>query len=92
VPGETAGSVKKAPATPRSTAFHGTADVTPTTAKIRLVQIADEIISILCSDPNAAVQVTLEVSAKFENGVSDQIKRTISENANSLGFKTKNWE
>ncbi|MCA9025772.1 MAG: hypothetical protein KDA86_11245 [Planctomycetaceae bacterium] len=30
--------------------------------------------------------------AEFLDGVSDEIKRAVSENANSLGFKSKVWE
>lgn len=79
-------------ASSRSKMFYGSADITPVTAKVRLVQIAEEIISILGGDPNATVKVTLEVSAEFPGGASDQVKRAVSENANALGFKTKTWE
>lgn len=79
-----------APAAPKS--FHGTADVPPTTAKMRLVQIADEIVSLLASDPNASVKVVVEISAEFPNGVKDSMKRAIAENANSLSLKSADWE
>ena len=72
--------------------FIGTADVNAATAKMRLVQIAEEIISVLANDPQANVKVSIEVNADFPEGVSDQIKRTVSENAASLGFKNKTWE
>lgn len=80
------------PSPPKARAFYGTAEVTASTAKIRLVQVADEVISMLCSDPNAIVKVTVEISAEFPAGVSDHIKRAVSENAASLGFKSKAWE
>lgn len=72
--------------------FHGTVDVPPATAKMRLVQIADEIVSLLASDPNASVKVVLEISADFPDGAKDTIKRAVSENANSLGLKSADWE
>ena len=59
---------------------------------MRLVDVADEIISILAGDPNATLNITLEINAEFPSGASDQIKRAVSENATSLGFKTKSWE
>jgi len=59
---------------------------------VRLVQIAEEIIAVLSSDPNAIVKVTVEISAEFPEGASDQVKRAVSENASSLGFKNKTWE
>lgn len=57
-----------------------------------MVQIADEIIKLLCSDPDASVTVTIEISAEYPNGVSDQLKRAVSENAAALGLKAKSWE
>ena len=39
-----------------------------------------------------SVKVTLEISAEFPSGASDQTKRTVSENATALGFKSKSWE
>lgn len=72
--------------------FYGSTEVSSATAKMRLVQIAEEIISVLAADPNAEVKVTVEISAEFPAGVSDQIKRAVSENATSLGFKSKTWE
>jgi hypothetical protein len=59
---------------------------------MHLVQVAEEIISILAGDPNANLEITLEINAEFPLGASDQIKRAVSENSISLGFKLKNWE
>jgi uncharacterized protein len=59
---------------------------------MRLCDIADEIIGLLASDPDATVQVTLDVSADFPAGAKDHVKRGVSENASNLGFTTKSWE
>ena len=72
--------------------FIGTAEVDAATAKMRLLQIAEEIISVLASDYQASVRVTVEISAEFQEGVSEQIKRAVSENASSLRFKNNTWE
>lgn len=80
------------PGSPQPKSFHATAEVPPATAKMRLVQIADEIISLLISDPHATVKVTLEISADFPGGAKDSIKRAVSENARTLGLKTADWE
>ena len=72
--------------------FHGSIQINPSTAKMRLVQVAEEIISVLANDPQATVRVSVEIGAEFPGGVSDQIKRAVSENAGSLGFKNKTWE
>jgi predicted AAA+ superfamily ATPase len=89
-PGPTPPGPGPTPAKARS--FHGTAEVNASTAKMRMGQLAEEVISVLCSDPNANVRVTVEISADFPHGVSDQIKRAVTENATSLNFKAKTWE
>jgi hypothetical protein len=33
-----------------------------------MVQIAEEIVSVLASDPNATVKVVVEISAEFPDG------------------------
>jgi hypothetical protein len=76
----------------KAKSFHGAADVTAAAAKMRLVQIADEIISVLTADPNANIKVRVEIDANFANGVQDQTKRAVSENAKSLGFSITEWE
>ncbi len=73
-------------------AFYGSIEINPNSAKVPLVQLAEEIISVLASDPNALIKVTVEINGEFPNGVSESIKRAVSENAASLGFKHKAWE
>jgi predicted AAA+ superfamily ATPase len=95
-----AGSGATGPGTPapggagtsKAKSFYGTVEVAPATAKMRLVQIADEIIAVLGSDPNALVKVVVEVSAEFPEGAKETVKRAVSENARSLGLKSADWE
>jgi uncharacterized protein len=77
---------------PKAHAFHGHVAVSATTAKMRLVQIAEEIIATLAADPNADVKVSVEIQATFPDGAKDQTKRAVSENARTLGFKNADWE
>jgi hypothetical protein len=84
------GALAGSPAKAKS--FHGSIQIAPSAAKMRLVDVADEIINVLAGDPNASVTITVEINADFPSGVPDHIKRTVAENANSLGFKTKSWE
>lgn len=72
--------------------FHGSVDVNPSMAKFKFADISDEIIALLTTDPNVNVRVTLEISAEFPDGASDQIRRAVSENANNLNFKSQMWE
>ena len=77
---------------PGPRAFHGTVAVDAAVAKSQLVTLADEIITLLASDPTAEVRLTLEIAASFPDGAGDQLKRAISENATSLNFTTAAWE
>ena len=67
----------------------GTTEVNAAAAKMRLVQIANEIISLLASDPQASICISIEISADLPASASEHIKRAVSENAASLGFKNK---
>ncbi len=77
---------------PKPKLFHASVEVPAATAKMHLVQLADGIVTVLCSDPNATVKVVLEISTEFPGGVSDQVKRAVSENARTLGIKNPDWE
>ena len=59
---------------------------------MRLVELAEEIVSVLSSDPNATVRLAVEISAEFPDGASESMRRAVSENARSLGIKTADWE
>jgi len=80
------------PSVVKAKAYFGSVDVNATTAKMKLVSVAEEIIALLAADPNATVTVTVEITADFPGGASDQTKRAVSENAGSLGFKSSSWE
>lgn len=89
-PGQTPAPAPPAP--PAAKSFHGSAEVAPAAAKMRLVQIAEEVIALLAADPNAEVKVSIEIQSSFASGVSDQTKRAVSENTKTLGFNTAEWE
>lgn len=92
------GTVQPEPTSPgaalasKPRAFHGNVSINASTAKMRMVQVADEIITVLAADPNAEVTITVEIQANFPNGATDQTKRAVSENAKTLNFKNANWE
>jgi len=78
--------------TPKSNAFHGNVAINASTAKMRMVEVAEEIIAVLAVDPNAEVKVTVEIQVNFPAGASDQTKRAVTENARTLNFKNADWE
>jgi hypothetical protein len=51
--------------------FYGSVTVNAATAKMRLVQLAEEIINNLASDPQAEHKITVEINADFPAGASD---------------------
>jgi hypothetical protein len=81
-----------APSSPKMKSFHGTVEVNAATARARLLQIAEEVISQLVSDPMAKVTVNVEISAEFPQGAAEQVRRAVSENATNLKFKVSEWE
>ena len=56
------------------------------------MQVAEEIIAALASDPNAEIKISVEIQATFPNGAQDQTKRAVSENAKTLGFNNAEWD
>ena len=72
--------------------YHGSVEVSATLAKSQLNTLAEEIIAVLADDPTATVRVSVEIAADFADGASDSIKRAVSENATSLGFRSSVWE
>jgi hypothetical protein len=81
------------PAVPiKSREFYGSVEVATATAKVRLTELADEIISVLAQDPHANLTITLEIKAEFPDGAPDNIRRAVSENAANLKFKNSTWE
>lgn len=72
--------------------FIGSVDVPAETAKMKLVELVDEIVSVLTTDPDAQIHLTVEIQAELPNGIEENLRRAVSENAGQLGFKTKLWE
>jgi hypothetical protein len=55
-------------------------------------KIAEEVISHLVGQMGAEVTVTLEIEARLPNGASDQLVRTVTENARVLKFSQHGFE
>lgn len=76
----------------KAKAYYGSVVIKPSTAKMQMIQVAEEIIAQLQSDPNAYMNISIEINVDFPQGASDQLKRTVSENARSLGFQSSEWD
>ncbi len=55
-------------------------------------QIADEVVKHLAGLVDAEVEVVLEIRAKSDGGIPDNVIRTVSENARTLKFRSFEFE
>jgi hypothetical protein len=55
-------------------------------------QVSAEVLQHLTSLLNADVEVTLEIQARVEGGIPDNIARTVSENCKTLKFENQGFE
>jgi len=90
VDGEDVDGEDMEPEAPRS--FFGTVDIPAGSARMNLAEVAEEIIQVLGQDPEASIEVSVEIRAEFPEGAPDQLRRAVSENANHLKFRNKEWE
>lgn len=72
--------------------FHGSIDLDSTRLGRAAGQIADEIVSHLAGLVGAKVTISLEISAETPEGFSEDVVRTVSENAKTLKFKNSGFE
>ena len=78
-----------APAAP--TQFYGRIDVDPLRLSSMASQISAEILQRLLG-AGVTAQVTIEIHATVAGGASEATVRTVTENANTLGFKVAEFE
>jgi hypothetical protein len=72
--------------------FHGSVSLDPERVGRDAGRIAEEIIQHLTTQPDARVQLTLEIEADLPEGAPDNIVRTVTENARTLKFKDQGFE
>jgi predicted AAA+ superfamily ATPase len=72
--------------------YFGATEVKASTARMRLIELSEEIIAILAQDPQGQVKVTVNIEAHYPEGASDGLRRSVSENSRVLGFSQSTWE
>ena len=72
--------------------FHGSVEIDATRPGPAVGQIAEEVVAHLTGLVGSEVQLTLEIEADIPDGVSDQVVRTVTENAQTLGFTSHGFE
>ena len=72
--------------------FHASVDLNPLRTGRDAGQIGVEVLSHLLALPGAEVKVTLEIEASLPSGATEQIVRTVTENARTLNFRAQGFE
>lgn len=77
---------------PRPRRFHGTVHLDPERAGRDASRIADEVIANLAGQIGAQIKVILEIEAILPDGATEQMIRTVTENARTLKFDSQSFE
>jgi len=72
--------------------FHGSVDLDPMRLGRDAGKIADEVISHLEGLVGSDIKTTLEISVEVPEGIPENVVRIVSENCNTLKFKTHGFE
>lgn len=76
----------------QKTRFYGSIDIPPQKVASSVQKTVDEVIQHLSAKYGTKVKITLDVEAENADGFDEASIRTVSENANTLGFKSKGFE
>lgn len=74
------------------THFHGTVELDPARMGRDAGRIADEIVAHLTSLGGVKAKITLEIDVEVPNGIPEDRIRIVSENSNTLKFKSHGFE
>jgi hypothetical protein len=72
--------------------FYGSVHLDPVRMGRDAGQIAEAVVQHLASDLGADVEIRLEIEAKIPEGASDEVVRTVTENARTLKFDQHGFE
>lgn len=72
--------------------FHGSVELDPMRLGRDASRIAEEIISHLAGLVGSDVKITLEIYVEAQEGMPENVVRIVSENCNTLKFKTHGFE
>lgn len=72
--------------------YHGAVDVNAQRINREMPMIVEEVIQHLTSLSGCDVNITLEISARLNEGFDEAIMRTVNENSRTLKFKNSGFE
>jgi len=88
--GPVPGEETRPPRLPRR--FFGTVEINPDRTGRDMGQVTEEVLQHLTTLPGGKVKVTVEIEADIPDGVPDDVQRVITENCQTLRFKTHGFE
>ncbi|MBE9136925.1 DUF499 domain-containing protein [Nodosilinea sp. LEGE 07088] len=74
------------------TRFFGSTNLDPVRCKRDFDQVADAVLQHLIGQVGATVSIRIEIEATADQGFSESVMRTVTENANTLKFSTQEFE
>ena len=77
---------------PRPKRYQGSVTLDPMRIGTQAAEIANEIIAHLAARADSQVEVRLEIQATFDEGVPEDVERTVSENSRTLKFEGFGFE
>ena len=72
--------------------FYGSVDLDAMRINRDAAAIANEVVQHLTALHGATVKITLEIAAEIPDGVPDDVVRAVTENCNTLRFKSRSFE
>ena len=73
-------------------AYFGSAKLSPMSVGRQVSSIQDEILDHLSKIEGVDLKITLEIEAKTNDEIKEEIRRIVEENAKTLKFKTSSFE
>lgn len=86
------GGANVEPPKARPKRFFGSVHLDPLRASSEVGRISEEVIAHLAGLKGADVKLTLEIVARLPGGASEQVVRTVTENARTLKFTAQGFE
>ncbi len=71
--------------------FYGTVEIDADRAARDVGRIAEEVLQHLTTLPRSSVRITLEIEADVPGGVDEDVQRTVTENCQTLRFRSQGF-
>ena len=92
VPDTSAIPAGAAPGQQRPTRFFGTVELDSVRATLDFSQIVEEVVAQFSALPGAKVRIKVDIEAESADGFGDGTVRAVKENANTLKFKSADFD